>query len=545
MSRPARSKDQSRDVLGAVQRAWGESPFYQARLRGPAPDRFVSAPEDPFTPDKQVADALIRGRLAVGSDDLDCDGDLVEIWDLVKPGAAAHAFMQEFVWLRHLRAVGPDGASAARTLMRGWLDRYEKWSAEAWDPYFVSERLVQLCAHHKLILAGGDALWRSRVLTSAARQTRHLANAAHRAETGLDRLMTALGLCVAGHCLPGCDAPAMRGLEMARRELRLQLRADGGHVSRNPSRQLKLAVRILTAVRAVEARGRPAPGFLKHTMLRAGAMASFFRCSDGRLAIFNGGYEDDPKAVLAIERALDQDNAPTGFARHTGYQRLSTGKTLVIADTGDDVAPQPFKSAGSLHVSSGRCRIIVNCGNGGHRASEWRDAMMRPEAHSALSFDLAAGRAPAPGPVSHRRVEDPKGLLLDIERSLLIAEAVETDWRRRLFLAAGGADLRGEDRLLGFPEKIAAAGVWRFHLHPTVKASLARDKKSALFLLPNKEGWRFKSNASQLSLEKSVYCGRGDAPVATEQIVLRVCALPPRADGQVVAKWALRRLDAA
>ncbi len=531
-------------MLSRMQRLWGDSPFYQAKLRGPAPDRLFFKPDDPFTPEKDVAQAIVSGRLVVGEETVDCEGDLESIWDLAAVGGAAHAFLQEFAWLRHLEALGSEAAPAARALMQGWLDRFEKWSPEAWDPYFVSERLVQLCARHPLVLNGGDALWRSRVLNAMARQTRHLANAAHRAETGVDRLMMALGLCIAGHCLPGCEAAAARGLEMARRELRLQLRADGGHVSRNPSRQLKLAIRIQTALQAVEARGHQPPGFLKHAMVRAGAMAAFFRCADGRLAVFNGGYEDDPKAVLAIEKSIDPDSALTGFARHSGYHKLTAGRALLIADTGPDLGPHLFRSAGSFHFSSGRARIIGNCGNGGHRAADWRGALMQREAHSSFSFDPGPGKAPAFGDISHRRAEDARGLLVEIERALL-ADTVPAAWTRRLFLAPGGADLRGEERLDDLPPALSARGVWRFHLHPGVKASLARDKRSVLLLLPNKEGWRFKSNAATLDLEKSVYCGDGDKPTAAEQIVMRVTALPPGEDGVVNARWALKRLDAA
>ncbi len=545
MAGAIKRSDVSKDVLSRMQRAWGESPFYQAKLKGPAPDRLIHTPNDPFTPDKEVAKAIASGRLSVGDEVIDCEGEPDLIWDRTAPGGAAQAFMHEFAWLRHLEAIGHDGAVAARLFMSGWLDRYEKWSAVAWDPYFVSERLVQLCAHHRLVLQGGDAMWRSRVLTSMARQTRHLANSAHRADTGLDRLMTSLGLCIAGHCLPGCDGPAARGLEMARRELRLQLRADGGHVSRNPSRQLKLAVRIMTVAAAVEAKEGQAPGFLKHTLMRASVMASFFRCADGRLAVFNGGYEDDGRAVLAVEKSLEPDSAPTGFARHSGYHRLTAGRALIVADTGLDNGPHAFKSAGSFHFSSGRSRIIGNCGNGGHRASTWREALMRREAHSALSFEAGEGREPSFGDITHRRAEDSQGLLMEISRELLCADGGDGGWVRRLFLAPGGADLRGEERLDGLPAPIAARGVWRFHLHPDTRASLARDRKSVLLLLPNKEGWRFKSNAGAIALEKSVYSGHGRAPAAAEQIVMRVSALPPRPDGVVIARWALKRLDCA
>jgi len=146
-------------------------------------------PDDPFTPDKDFAQSFARGRLALGDEVVDCEGELETIWTLARRDGPLDAFLQEFAWLRHLEALGEAGGPMARLLVKAWLDNYEKWSAYAWDPYSVSERLVQMCAHHPLLLAQRDALWRSRVLSAMARQTRHLAHTAHRAETGFDRLI--------------------------------------------------------------------------------------------------------------------------------------------------------------------------------------------------------------------------------------------------------------------------------------------------------------------------------------------------------------------
>lgn len=532
-------------VLRKVRKAWGESPFYQAQLKGPAPDRLCHQPDDPRTPDKDFAKALVGGRIALGEEAIDCEGELDRIWDMAAPEGPLGAYLQEFSWLRHLEALGDDGSAAARLLMKAWLDRYERWSAEAWAPYFSAERLVELCAHHRLVLSGGDALWRSRVLASMARQTRHLAKTAHRAETGFDRLMTSLGLSIAGYCLPGCENPAARGLEMTRRELRLQLRPDGGHVSRNPSRQLKMAFRLQTLMKTIEARGFQPPGFLRHIVMRASAMATFFRCADGRLAVFNGGYEDDARTVLAVYNAIDPESAPTGFARHSGYHKMTAARALLIVDTANDAAAdRPYKSAGSLHFSSGRSRIFVNCGNGGHRSPEWRKALQLAGAHSALSFD-----PPSPqlvfGELSHRRAEEMQGHLLECERQIFTPRTDNAAYLRRLFLAPNGASLRGEETITALPAEYLECAVWRFHLHPSVRASLARDRRSVILLLPNKEGWRFKSNCPQLVLEKSIYCGHGAAPVSTEQIAVQAKEYGDIAEiARFRVKWALHRLDA-
>ncbi|HXI88361.1 MAG TPA: heparinase II/III family protein, partial [Parvularculaceae bacterium] len=427
------------------------------------------------------------------------------------------------------------------------LDRYDRWSTDAWDPPLVGERLTQLCCHSALVLKGTDALWRSRVLTSMARQTRHLARAGHRSVGAYERLMTALAMSLAGLCLPGCDEPAERGLELLRRELRLQIRPDGGHLSRNPSRQLDIVVRLQMVLKALDARRIAAPGFLKHIAIRAAANLQFFRAGDGRLAVFNGGYEDDGRSVLAALQMLDPSAAPTGFARHTGFQRLESARALVIADIGASASLRQFESAGSFHFSSGRSRIVVNCGAGGHLSGDWARVLRQASAHSTLCAETTAAAAiltAGGGGVIHRRSEDMRGQLLEIDRSFGPGERnVAPRHVRRFYLSAGGDNLRGEDRVISPPAALATGWRIRFHLHPSVRASMARDGRSIILALPNREGWRFRTNCKILTLEKSIYCGEGGLPVATEQIVLAPLdfADPPLSDA--VVKWAFRRLD--
>src|SRR5690606_28270686 len=152
-----------------------------------------------------------------------------------------------------------------------------------------------------------------------------------------------------------------KGVELLRRELRLQIRPDGGHISRNPSRQLEIVVRLQMVLKALEARRMPTPGFLRHMIGRAAAHVQLFRSGDGRLAVFNGGYEDDGAALSSALTAVDEAAEPTGFARHSGFQRLEAARSVLIADIGaargGATATGGFQGGASFHFSSGRSRL--------------------------------------------------------------------------------------------------------------------------------------------------------------------------------------------
>ena len=85
----------------------------------------------------------------------------------------------------------------------------------------------------------------------------------------------------------------------------------------------------------------------------------------------------------------------------------------------------------------------------------------------------------------------------------------------------------------------------RFHLHPSVKATLAQDLHSALLIQPGQIGWRFRTDGGPMRIEESIYLAEGDKPVKTEQIVISGSAF---ADGDGESKsnrvrWSIRRLE--
>jgi uncharacterized heparinase superfamily protein len=106
---------------------------------------------------------------------------------------------------------------------------------------------------------------------------------------------------------------------------------------------------------------------------------------------------------------------------------------------------------------------------------------------------------------------------------------------RRLYLAATGEELRGEDKLVGKGRGQALA--IRFHLHPHVQASLLQNAASVLLKLPSGAGWRLRSSGGSMALEQSVYLGRAGEIRRTQQVVISNTM-----EGEEASiKWGLRR----
>ena len=106
-------------------------------------------------------------------------------------------------------------------------------------------------------------------------------------------------------------------------------------------------------------------------------------------------------------------------------------------------------------------------------------------------------------------------------------------YSRELYLAADGDDLRGEDKLTG---RSGLNFVIRFHLHPSVQATLVQDGSAALLRLPSGIAWRLRAMGAEMNLAESIYLGSGEMR-PTQQIVLSGTTGPSGAS----VRWAIRR----
>jgi uncharacterized heparinase superfamily protein len=194
----------------------------------------------------------------------------------------------------------------------------------------------------------------------------------------------------------------------------------------------------------------------------------------------------------------------------------------------------------SFEMSHERERIIVNCGAYRGPKSSWSRVARASAAHSVLVVadtnsveireDSALGRGPAS--IARERAEHQGQHWISATHDGY-RNRFGLTYARQLFLAADGEDLRGEERLTGWP---GAAFAVRFHLHPSVQASLAEDGGATLLRLPSGMLWRLRAAGAEMSLGGSVYLGSGEAR-KTQQVVLSGTV---GAEGAAV-RWALRR----
>ncbi len=520
------------------------SPFYRAMLSGPPAFQLSVVPPDPWAGDADRGAAILGGTFPFAHSVETAEGEAV--WDVAGAPPAWRDELHSFQWLADLRTVG--GAPArrcARELIAGWCKRYGWWHPVAWRPAVLVRRVAAWFGHYEFCAASADDEVRARFFRALLRQLRHLDRIGGAVGGPMEQLIAAKVQIVAGIALPDDGDRLGKGLRRLSQILARDFLGDGGYAARAPATQAEVLRHLVDIRAALGAASRSIPDALQAAIDRLAGVVRFLRHGDGGLALFHDGNEEEG---WRIDTVLAQAVARAGMLPRltdTGFERLQSGRSIVIVDVGRPPVlghdRRAHASALAFEMSFGKERLIVNMGAAPQGQAEWRNLQRASAAHSTLivadtnSVPLrrGGGFGKIAGTVEARR-EDLDGAVLVDARHDFYRRRFGLVHRRRLFLALGGEDLRGEDTLDGPAGRAFAI---RFHLHPDVRVSLLQGG-GALLRLPGGSFWRMRAGGGELAIADSVYFGHGGEMKRTQQVVISGVT---QDGGETVIKWALQR----
>jgi uncharacterized heparinase superfamily protein len=518
---------------------WNGGRAYRLSLDLPRPTGFAAGPRDFRPTDAAAGRRLLEGRfvLAGATMELEPGGDP---WDRPSPSRLFAVRLHRFAWASDLLGTGEAGARELLRLFFAWRAVFDRVSPFGWGPETLERRVFNLaCAARRLSAVASDA--EVQMLANAlAAQARHLLRLRAGPARAAERCCAAA---VAGAALAGPAGERLLADALPRlsRSLAAAVLPDGGLRSRSPEAGLELLLDLLTLDDVLLQRGREAPVEVARAIDRLSAAVRFFTLGDGRLPAFHGGEVGDAGHVDTARANEESDGRTFGYAPHAGYHRLN-GRTLQAIV---DAAPPPHGPWSvtacaqplAIEVAAGRDRLIVNPGWSpdaaapqGLRLTEGGSTACLDDASAGrpltgfLARALGARLVGGPTRVEARRNENEGGVWVELAHDGWSA-AFGLIHERRLFLDTGADELRGEDRFVpaaevrdGPPRRTDFAV--RFHLHPEVQVSLARDQRSVLLRGASNRGWWFRNDAAAVTLEPSAWFERG-LPRRTVQIVLR------------------------
>jgi uncharacterized heparinase superfamily protein len=482
-------------------------PFYPRTLQAQPPATLALGPADPWPGDAERAQRLVSNTSV-----------------LENP--------HDFAELADIRAFADPIANAwAKQRLRAWLDRHVRWSEAAWAPEAIGARLANWLKHAPWLLDDAPPGLTQDLKNSAALQARHLARTLDWTDEGRPRLLAAKGLLLWALAESNESLLALAAACLSK-ELPIQIHPDGGHISRSPAVHLDILKDLIDLKIWLNGANRELPEGLQNALDRMGPMLRFWRIGDGTLAHFNDtGHVSAAHVSLALALCGNRGK-PLNSAPHSGFERMTAGRTLLILDAGKP-ALDKHAHAGTLsfELSVGKQRIVGNMGMAPESQRDWRAALKHTAAHSTVT---AGNTDCMPKSVTVERQEDQGAVWINASHDgYKISHGLIH--RRRLHLDAPGTALKGEDSLEG---KEGVEVALRFHLDPSVHAALSQDAKVVLLKLGDGAGWRFRAKGALIEMEQSAFKSGDEPPRRSQQIVLKGLTGP----GGALVKWAFDSL---
>ncbi len=531
--------------------------FYRWRYSGPIPERLLIAPIDLRTADPTTALDIYAGRFFFSGEGVDANGH--SVFDVDPPSDSWSRELHGFGWLRHLRATDMAiSRSNARSLVDEWIRESNRVDPVAWEPGVVARRIISWLAQTPLILEGCDLAFYRRFMRSLTKQVRYLRRTAYDGPQGLPRLRAMIALSSAALSMSDQGRFLKQAAKWLDQELVRQILPDGGHVSRNPAAILEILLDLLPLRQSFTARGSQPSRILLSAIDRMMPMLRYFRQGDGGFARFNGAGDTAADQLATVLAYDDVRGAPLTNAPHSGYQRVEAGTTILIADAGrpppTDYSTEAHAGCLSFEMSSGRQRLIINCGVPFASSGPLRRLARTTAAHSTVTLNDTSqcrfltrswigdwlGEAVVSGPTrvkSERHFEGGSTVLNLGHNGYVSRYAIVHE--RRLALSDAGDRLDGVDSFLtpsGNPVTRSGKDVFaiRFHLHPGVTATKAG--RGVTLEMPDGETWAFAADAPQVEIEESILMSNTRGNRKTTQI-----AIYGRAQHNPVVGWQMQR----
>jgi len=458
------------------------------------------------------------------------------------------------LWIYHLHYFSDlPGARAepGREWLRGvalsWIQRNPPGTANAWDPYPLSQRIVNWITWLQLAGAAvedGDGP----ILDSLALQARYLERRVEYDIMANHLFANAKALVFAGLFFGAAEGErwARKGFRILFGEIAEQVLPDGGHFERSPSYHAIVLEDILDVLNvwgvfadAVPEPARRRRGELEDAARRMLAWLATMTHPDGGAAFMNDatlGGAPSYRELVDYAGRLGIGIDPPALARThalpaSGYVRLASGdgRTAVFFDNGPlgpDYQPgHAHCDMLSLEISRDGARVLVNSGTSTYDPGEERLYERSTAAHNTLRID-GAEQSEVWGAFRVGR----RARILSATTSGDSADGAHSGFRRLRGAPIHRRTLTVNDDSVEILDAIEGRGThlvqWFFHFHPDVEVRPAgsvvelsrRGEVIGRMILPNElalavedGAWRPDFNVS-IPNRRLVVTGRGPLP---------------------------------
>lgn len=559
----------SRRLSARLRAFYYTSRLHHLRINTGIPLKLIDSPKNPW-PGKTGIGAQIMTNVFKHAGHKITTNDK-EPW----PNASStpdgfYNWLYGFSWLGDLDEMADKrlAQEKAEVLLKQWVKKHKGWSARAWKPELIGERISSWILHSPLILSSSDLVYRSSVISCLVGQAKHLSYVVSTASPGLPRIKASVGLAISGLFIPDSEERFKRGIKVLQKSLDGFVLPDGGVASRNPRDGIETLKSLIVLMKALDGQNREIPSWLQITCDKLVPFLKALSHEDGGFAHFGGAFASDSHDLKTASDLSGSKGRASKNLPFTGYQRLKKMRTLVLVNVSPPPEPALSQATAAnplaIEISDGKDRIVVGTGgtipgfgkmDEGATAAKAHAWVRNINAHSTVEvgnenpINITSGQVGRSEKlkVNFERQENDDGVWLEASHDGY-EKKFNTLHTRRIFINKEGTDIRGEDTLARgaaglariFATKAPLPVKVRFHLHPSISLSPNQTGSSIILRLQHGHGWIFQAKGGQIELEDSIYFDEEENIKNSSLISLNWLL----GEKQILKfKWSLKRLD--
>ena len=453
----------------------------------------------------------------------------------------------KFNFLRDLKSEGSIKArSLARSLVDDWINQNINLRSKDFNPDIMAERVACWCFNYSWFGESGELNFQKKVLNSIAFQTKFLELKLNEQNSSFNKILIIKAIIVAKSILYDDVDEINELLETINKSLDLLINPDGGHISRNPAKQLFL-LRQLVEIRSVVAILKNINAENLHNQtIKMGQFCRSFQMPDENFSWFHGGSLIEKHLIKQTLNRIGYKNRIFNIANDTGYCRLSCNETVVFVDIGlhKKLSSDSKASLFAFELFYKKEKLISNLGDiKASNIKSMRDSLASSAAHSTLNIDdrnnvdLTGKRKTKVFDLRYGKTKE--GNLIDATHSGY-GTIYGVNHQRQICVSQMKNEVKGKDKIIsvGNVGTIPKNAYIRFHICPDIELIKTRNGS---ILLKHLKGfvWKMTASNNNISIQDSVMFGP-NGPIQCKEIMIIMRLETIRAHKSISCDWAFQ-----
>ena len=439
------------------------------------------------------------------------------VWDKNHGSIAWNCYLQSFMWIKDVRAVGTDEARIfVRQKILSWINQSDYLSQHIWNVEIMSKRIFYLLTNLSFFFETANDSFQKKFSENINKQSILLFKKAKKVKNLKNKIFISKSLLLSSLCFKNLEKYFSYSIKLLQKTIEMTIK-DGMHYLRSPSEHFYFLCSLLDIKNFFGNLNMNLPVGLNETIKEMTLILDFFKIGDGHLAIFNKYDFISSSKISNLQKKIGYKHRLPRVSECSGFNRVSKNKLIFIMDCGSPTREKTQAGSLSFELSYLSEKIVVNCGSPFVNNKEWDDAMRSTAAHSTLNINEINSSDIFFEKDTSSRIAKVFSEKFSKNQNVWINSYHEgyrnifgIIHKRLIHIDLENFVIRGEDSFANMKINQNHNNLkyfLRFHIHPSIKLNVTTSKKKVVLKLRNNQGWEFICSEPKIEIHDGIYLG--------------------------------------